>query len=66
MLRFSLSSTVICREPSSVELSLSVEEAGSLGGAEETAKNAAVPAIAMMMPATIARRVPLFTMFYDI
>jgi hypothetical protein len=48
-----------------VELLVFAGGAGSFGVAVVTARTVAVPAIAIMIPATIASRVPLFTIFYD-
>gem|GEM_PF-6812503 len=60
-----MSSTVIWRDSLLVELPLSAGGEGSFGVAVVTARTVAVPAIAIMIPATIASRVPLFTIFYD-
>lgn len=48
-----------------MELPVFAGGVGSVGVAVVTAKMVAVPAIAIMIPATIASRVPLFTIFYD-
>lgn len=62
----SLRLTVICLPPSVLlPPLLSTGGVGWLSG-EVTANAVAPPAIAIMMPATIASRVFWFTIFYDI